>query len=202
MEIKYLGLVPYTDTWKKMQDFTVTREYDTEDQLWIVEHHSVITQGISGKSENILYDSDIPVITSDRGGQATYHGPGQLIIYCLIDLKRLSIGVKKMVSIIESSVIDLLKLYGIQSHLKDGSPGVYVDNAKIAALGLKVKNGRSYHGLSLNVDMDLSPFQQINPCGYQGMKVTQLCDLTDNVVSLSTVADQLSTELLNNVTKN
>jgi lipoate-protein ligase B len=134
------------------------------------------------------------------GGQITYHGPGQLIVYCLIDLKRLGIGVKKMVSLIEISIMDLLTAHSIESHLKDGAPGVYVDGAKIAALGLKVKNGRTYHGLSLNVDMDLSPFRQINPCGYQGLKVTQLSDLTDNI-NLDTIANELSQILANHVTR-
>ncbi len=202
MKIKYLGRKPYLDTWKQMQQFTVKRDQRTEDQLWIVEHHSVITQGITGKDENILSVSDIPIINTDRGGQVTYHGHGQLVIYCLIDIKRINIGVKKIVSIIETSIINLLSIYGVDSHLKEGSPGVYVDNAKIAALGLKVKKGRTYHGLSLNVDMDLSPFQQINPCGYEDMKVTQLCDLTDNTVKLSTVAEQLSKELTKNVSRN
>jgi lipoyl(octanoyl) transferase len=161
-----------------MKVFTAERQGDTDDELWIVEHLPVFTQGISGKAENLLKNSTITVVQSDRGGQITYHGPGQLVIYCLIDLKRLGVSVKKMVSLMEIAIMDLLNFYGIDAHLKQGAHGVYVKDAKIAALGLKVKNGRTYHGLSLNVNMDLSPFSQINPCGYQGLKVTQLIDLT------------------------
>jgi lipoyl(octanoyl) transferase len=183
-----------------MKAFTAKRQVDSEDELWIVEHPAVFTQGISGKAENLLQNSNIPVVQSDRGGQITYHGPGQLLVYCLIDLKRLSIGVKKMVSLIETAIMDLLKLYDIESQLKDGAPGVYVQGAKIAALGLKVKNGATYHGLSLNVDMDLSPFSQINPCGYQGLAVTQLSNLTDNS-QLETVANKLTEILINHVAR-
>lgn len=181
MKILNLGLQDYTQTWEAMKAFTLNRKIDSEDELWIVEHPSTFTQGISGKSKHLLKNTDIPVIISDRGGQITYHGPGQLIVYCLIDLKRLKLGVKKMVSLIESSIIELLESYNISSHTKAGAPGVYVKDAKIAALGLKVKNGKTYHGLSLNVDMELSPFSQINPCGYQGLAVTQMADLTDNI---------------------
>ncbi len=173
MKIINLGLQDYTQTWHAMKNFTQARDANTEDELWIVEHPSVFTQGISGKAEHLLENSNIPVVNTDRGGQITYHGPGQLIVYCLIDLKRLGIGVKKMVSLIEVSIMDLLTKHQIESHTKTGAPGVYVDGAKIAALGLKVKNGRTYHGLSLNVAMELSAFTQINPCGYQGLKVTQ-----------------------------
>ncbi len=202
MKIKQLGKQLYLDTLKDMQAFTSERDENTEDELWVVEHHSVITQGISGKKSNILSNTDIPVIDTDRGGQITYHGPGQIVVYCLIDIRRLKLGIKRMVSIIESSVINLLSLYGIQAHLKKGAPGVYVEGAKIAALGLKVKNGRTYHGMSLNVDMDLSPFQIINPCGYKGLRVTQIVDLTDNNVSLHSVAKQLTKELISNVSGN
>ncbi len=181
MRIVNLGLQDYSQTWEAMKTFTANRQSESEDELWIVEHPSVFTQGISGKSKHLLKSSDIPIVQSDRGGQITYHGPGQLIVYCLIDLKRLKLGVKKMVSLIESSIIELLESYNISSHTKAGAPGVYVKDAKIAALGLKVKNGKTYHGLSLNVDMELSPFSQINPCGYQGLAVTQMADLTDNI---------------------
>ncbi|TEU21967.1 MAG: lipoyl(octanoyl) transferase LipB, partial [Gammaproteobacteria bacterium] len=152
MKIINLGLQDYTQTWDAMKNFTQARNANTKDELWIVEHPSVFTQGISSKAEHLLESSDIPVVNTDRGGQITYHGPGQLIVYCLIDLKRLGVGVKKMVSLIELSIIDLLAKYQIEAHLKEGAPGVYVNGAKIAALGLKVKNGRTYHGLSLNVD--------------------------------------------------
>ena len=200
MKIINLGLQDYTQTWNAMKNFTQARDVNTEDELWIVEHPSVFTQGISGKAEHLLENSNIPVVSTDRGGQITYHGPGQLIVYCLIDLKRLGIGVKKMVSLIELSIMDLLAKHQIESHTKTGAPGVYVDGAKIAALGLKVKNGRTYHGLSLNVAMELSAFAQINPCGYQGLKVTQMCDLTDNI-SLESIANELTQILSNHVTR-
>ncbi|HIC39927.1 MAG TPA: lipoyl(octanoyl) transferase LipB [Piscirickettsiaceae bacterium] len=200
MKIVNLGLQAYSQTWAAMKDFTNARDSHTEDELWIVEHPSVFTQGISSKAEHLLTTSEIPVVDTDRGGQITFHGPGQLIIYCLIDLKRLGIGVKKMVSLIESSIMELLQEYNIESHLKEGAPGVYVDGAKIAALGLKVKKGSTYHGLSLNVDMALSPFEQINPCGYQGLKVTQLSDLKDNI-NIESVADKLIKILIKHVTR-
>ena len=200
MKIINLGMQDYVQTWDAMVSFTQTRDANTENELWIVEHPSVFTQGISGKAEHILESSDIPVVKTDRGGQITYHGPGQLIVYCLIDLKRLGIGVKKMVSLIETSIMDLLTIHGIKSHLKDGAPGVYVEGAKIAALGLKVKNGRTYHGLSLNVSMDLSAFQKINPCGYQGLKVTQMRELTDNIDSDS-ISNELTQILSNHVAR-
>jgi lipoyl(octanoyl) transferase len=200
MKIINLGLQDYTQTWDAMKNFTQVRDVNTEDELWVVEHPSVFTQGISSKAEHLLENSDIPVVSTDRGGQITYHGPGQLIVYCLIDLKRLGIGVKKIVSLIEVSIMDLLAKYQIKSHLKTDAPGVYVDGAKIAALGLKVKNGRTYHGLSLNVAMELSAFAQINPCGYQGLKVTQMCDLTDNI-SLDSIANELTQILSNHVTR-
>ncbi|SMM98780.1 Octanoate-[acyl-carrier-protein]-protein-N-octan oyltransferase [uncultured Candidatus Thioglobus sp.] len=198
MKIINLGLQDYTQTWKAMQAFSAKRQTDSEDQLWIVEHPAVFTQGIASKAEHLLKHSNIPVVDTDRGGQITYHAPGQLIIYCLIDLKRLGIGVKKMVSIIETSIIDLLNTYDIQAELKKAAPGVYVKGAKIAALGLKVKKGRTYHGLSLNIDMDLSPFTQINPCGYQGLKVTQLSELT-NTVNFEKTATALSGFLAQNI---
>ncbi|RUM77976.1 MAG: octanoyltransferase [Candidatus Thioglobus sp.] len=200
MKIINLGLQDYIQTWDAMKAFTQARDIETEDELWVVEHPSVFTQGISGKDEHVLINSEIPIVRTDRGGQITYHGPGQLIVYCLIDLKRLGIGVKKMVSLIELSIMDLLAKHQIESHIKTGAPGVYVDGAKIAALGLKVKNGRTYHGLSLNVAMELSAFAQINPCGYQGLKVTQMCDLTDNI-NLESIANELTQILSNHVTR-
>ncbi|BAS67881.1 lipoyl(octanoyl) transferase LipB [Bathymodiolus septemdierum thioautotrophic gill symbiont] len=201
MQIQRLGLQDYTQTWAAMRSFSAKRQAHTEDELWIVEHPAVFTQGISGKAENLLNDNNIPVVQSDRGGQITYHGPGQLVIYCLIDLRRLGIGVKKMVSLIEDAIMDLLDTHGIDSELREGAHGVYVNGAKIAALGLKVKNGNTYHGLSVNVDMDLSPFLQINPCGYQGLAVTQMADLTDNV-QLEAVGNELTQLLTHYVTRN
>jgi len=194
-------LQKYTSTWEEMVTFTNTRTVDTPDELWLLEHDSVFTQGLTGKSENLLVETDILVIQSDRGGQITYHGPGQLIVYCLIDIKRLGIGVKKMVSLIEQSIIDLLEDYSISSHKISGAPGVYVDGSKIAALGLKVRHGRTYHGLSLNIDMDLSPYKLINPCGFKDLNVTQMSNLTDNTLELSKIKKQLTHHLSNYVSR-
>ncbi|MDC9726281.1 MAG: lipoyl(octanoyl) transferase LipB [Candidatus Thioglobus sp.] len=199
MNIVKLGLKDYSDTWQAMKDFTDARTSTTEDELWIVEHPSVFTQGIAGKAEHELNVKQIPVVKTDRGGQITYHGPGQLVIYCLVDLRRLGLGVKQMVSAIEQSVIELLNHYGVNAHLQQGAPGVYVEHAKIAALGLKVKHGKTYHGLSVNIDMDLTPFEQINPCGYQGLAVTQLSNLADNTPSTDKIAMQLVALLINTI---
>ena len=199
IEIRDKGLQEYSLTWEEMVTFTDTRTVDTPDELWLLEHDSVFTQGLTGKSDNLLVESDISVIQSDRGGQITYHGPGQLIVYCLIDIKRLGIGVKKMVSLIEQSIIDLLKDYSISSHKIRGAPGVYVDGSKIAALGLKVRHGRTYHGLSLNIDMDLSPYKLINPCGFKDLNVTQMSNLTDNTLVISKIKKQLTHHLSNYV---
>jgi len=201
IQIREKGLQDYTSSWKEMISFTNSRTADTPDELWLLEHHSVFTQGLAGKSENLLGETDISVIQSDRGGQITYHGPGQLIVYCLIDIKRLGIGVKKMVSLIEQSIIDLLEDYSISSHKVSGAPGVYVDGSKIAALGLKVKHGRTYHGLSLNIDMDLSPYKLINPCGFKNLNVTQMSNLTDNTLELSAIKSQLTRHLSNYVSR-
>ena len=201
IQIRDKGLQKYTLTWEEMVTFTNTRTVDTPDELWLLEHDSVFTQGLTGKSENLLVETDILVIQSDRGGQITYHGPGQLIVYCLIDIKRLGIGVKKMVSLIEQSIIDLLEDYSISSHKISGAPGVYVDGSKIAALGLKVRHGRTYHGLSLNIDMDLSPYKLINPCGFKDLNVTQMSNLTDNTLELSEIKKQLTRHLSNYVSR-
>ena len=201
IQIRDKGLQKYTLAWEEMVTFTNTRTADTPDELWLLEHDSVFTQGLTGKSENLLVETDILVIQSDRGGQITYHGPGQLIVYCLIDIKRLGIGVKKMVSLIEQSIIDLLEDYSISSHKISGAPGVYVDGSKIAALGLKVRHGRTYHGLSLNIDMDLSPYKLINPCGFKDLNVTQMSNLTDNTLELSKIKKQLTHHLSNYVSR-
>ncbi len=201
IQIREKGLQDYTSSWKEMISFTNSRTADTPDELWLLEHHSVFTQGLAGKSENLLGETDISVIQSDRGGQITYHGPGQLIVYCLIDIKRLGIGVKKMVSLIEQSIIDLLEDYSILSHKVSGAPGVYVDGSKIAALGLKVRHGRTYHGLSLNIDMDLSPYKLINPCGFKDLNITQMSNLTDNTLDLSKIKKQLTSHLSNYVSR-
>lgn len=177
MIVKDLGLVDYQQTCEAMQIFTAQRDENTEDELWLVEHPAVFTQGLNGKDEHVLNAGSIPVVQTDRGGQITYHGPGQLIAYTLIDLKRKKIGVREMVSHLENSVISLLEKQGVTAQSRSDAPGVYVDERKIAALGLRVKRGCCYHGLSLNIDMDLSPFLDINPCGYQGMEVIDLKSL-------------------------
>jgi len=181
--VRDLGLQEYLPVWQAMQDFTAKRDETTPDELWCLEHPPVFTMGLNGKDEHLLNIKNIPVINIDRGGQVTYHGPGQLVIYTLIDLARLNIGVKDLVNSIEKSIIALLKKYDINALGKKGAPGVYVEEKKIAALGLRIKRNKSYHGLSLNINMDLSPFQQINPCGYAGMTVTQLKNLKDDIDS-------------------
>lgn len=177
IETKYLGRVEYTPTWRAMQAFTATRDDATPDELWVLEHPPVFTLGQAGKPEHLLRTTDIPLIPIDRGGQITYHGPGQVVIYVLVDLKRRGYGVKELVVRMEQAVIDLLAQSGVSAERLPGAPGVYVGGAKIAALGLRIKQGRSYHGLALNVDMDLSPYGLINPCGYAGMAVTQTRNL-------------------------
>ena len=175
--VKYLGMSDYQKTWDAMKDFTNRRNSETRDELWIAEHAPVFTQGLNGRAEHLLDPGDIPVVQIDRGGQVTYHGPGQLVLYCLLDITRLGLGVKGLVTRIEKSVIDLLERYQVTAHGQKGAPGVYVGRAKIAALGLRIRKGCCYHGLSLNIDMDLEPFTRINPCGYAGLAVTQLRDL-------------------------
>lgn len=174
MIFRDLGSCDYTPVWRAMQQFTATRTAHNPDELWRVEHPAVFTQGLNGKSVHVLSAGDIPVIPVDRGGQVTYHGPGQLVMYLLIDLNRRGIGVRDLVSLMEQSVVSLLAGYGIDANARANAPGVYIGAAKVAALGLRVRGGCSYHGLSLNVDMDLTPFARIHPCGYQGMAVTQL----------------------------
>lgn len=193
--VKRLGRVDYEPTFQAMQVFTASRTAETPDELWIVEHPPVYTLGQAGKPEHILEDVGIPVIKIDRGGQVTYHGPGQVVIYLLLDLQRLKIKVRELVTAIEQGVIDFLAAHGVAAVRRDGAPGVYVGDAKIAALGLKIKNGCSYHGLSLNVDMDLYPFTAINPCGYAGLKVTQTRDLGIPLTAQE-AGEQLSLHLL------
>jgi lipoyl(octanoyl) transferase len=201
IKVQSKGLQDYLITWEEMKSFTENRDSDTLDELWTLEHNSVFTQGLSGKSKHLLKETQIPIIQSDRGGQITYHAPGQLIIYCLIDIKRLGIGIKKIVSMIEQSLIELLSSYEITAHTLKGAPGVYVNDSKIAALGLKVKHGRTYHGLSLNIDMDLSPYTLINPCGYSDLKVTQMRNLTNNILNISDIKHELSEHLIDSVEK-
>ena len=200
LHVRRLGFVPYEPTWHAMRDQTLARVGDAAtaapDELWLVEHAPVFTQGQAGKPEHLLHDIGVPVVPIDRGGQITYHGPGQVVVYLLIDLQRRHIKVRELVSKIEQAVIDCLAAYGISAARREGAPGVYVGDAKIAALGLRIRNGCSYHGVSLNVDMDLTPFSAINPCGYAGMAVTQLHDLGVNV-SVSDAGEDLLRHLQN-----
>jgi lipoyl(octanoyl) transferase len=191
---RQLGLVDYAPTLQAMKDLTDTREPGDLDQLWLLQHPRVFTQGQAGKAEHVLTPGDIPVIQVDRGGQVTYHGPGQWVLYLMIDLRQRSWGVRDLVNMIERSIVLLLAEYGIDATPKPKAPGVYVAGAKIASLGLRVRRGCSYHGLSLNVDMDLEPFQRINPCGYQGLEVTSMASLLPaGTVDLDAVGRRLIT---------
>ncbi len=174
--VRHLGRVEYAPTWRAMQEFTAQRTADTPDEIWLLEHPPVYTQGQAGKAEHLIAATDIPVVPIDRGGQITYHGPGQVVAYVLVDLRRRGYGIRELVTRLEQAVIDLLAAHGVTAARLAGAPGVYVDGAKIAALGLRVRHGCTYHGLALNVDMDLRPFAAINPCGYAGMRVTQCRD--------------------------
>lgn len=176
LKIKHLPLSDYESIYHQMKAFTEKRDETTPDELWVLEHKSVFTQGQAGKAEHILSQSNIPIVQSDRGGQVTYHGPGQVIIYFLIALKRYGLGIRSLVCLIEQSLIECLAQYDITATGDKNAPGVYVDGKKIASVGLRIKKGCAYHGLALNVDMDLSPFSLINPCGYQGLKMVQIKD--------------------------
>ena len=193
--IRQLGLSDYETTWQAMQEFTRSREPETPDEIWVLQHPPVFTLGTNGKPEHILNAGDIPIVNIDRGGQVTYHGPGQLVIYLLLNLHRRKLGIRKLVTLIEESIIELLSHYDIKADSDPNAPGVYVKGKKIAALGLRVSRGCTTHGLSLNIDMDLSPFNRINPCGYQGLEIIQCKDL-GVYQSLNEVADQLTTLLL------
>jgi len=170
--VKDLGVRPYDEIWQQMKRFTDERNESTPDELWLVQHPGVYTLGQTGKQEHVLDAGNIPVLKTDRGGQVTYHGPGQLVCYLLLDIRRLGIGVRDLVTAIEASVIQLLARHNVDASSKPDAPGVYVEGKKVAALGLRIRKGRSYHGLSLNVDMDLAPFSNIDPCGYPGLEVT------------------------------
>jgi len=176
LSIRQLGQQDYQATWTSMKEFCLKRTADSDDEVWFVEHPPVFTQGISGKPEHILRSSEIPIVETDRGGQVTYHGPGQLVMYVLFDLRRLGIGVRALVDVLENITIAGLKKYGLKAVARKEAPGVYLNDKKIASLGLRVKKGCSYHGLSINIDMDLTPFSFINPCGYEGLEVTQLAE--------------------------
>ncbi len=201
MKVRQLGQQEYSQVWQAMRTFTEQRTHTTMDEIWLVEHPAVFTQGQAGKAEHILTTGDIPVVQSDRGGQVTYHGPGQIVTYLLLDIKRRGIKVRPLVTLLEHTVIELLANYGISAVSRPDAPGVYVDHKKIAALGLRVRRNGCYHGLSLNVDMDLAPFQQINPCGYQDLKVTQLSAFIDQKIDLKKVEQQLTELLLKNLDK-
>jgi lipoyl(octanoyl) transferase len=196
--VRNLGRVEYEPIWRAMQAFTAQRTPTTPDELWLLEHPPVYTQGQAGKPEHLIAATDIPVIPIDRGGQITYHGPGQIVAYVLVDLRRRGYGIRELVTRMEQAVIDVLAAQGISAARMAGAPGVYVDGAKIAALGLRVKHGCTYHGLALNVAMDLSPFGAINPCGYAGMRVTQCRDLGVKG-SLNTLGQALTQDLLNSI---
>ena len=196
LRVRELGRLPYQPAWQAMQRFTNERGPDTPDEIWLLEHEPVFTQGQAGKAEHVLMPGDIPVVQADRGGQVTYHGPGQLIAYLLLDVRRSGLGVRELVSRMEASLVALLGEYGIAAYAKPDAPGVYVGAAKIASLGLRIRNGRSFHGLALNVDMDLAPFARINPCGYAGMAMTQLKDLATGPIELAEVRAALVRQLV------
>ena len=178
--VRHLGLVEYQPTFEAMQAFTAGRTAETPDELWVLQHPPVFTQGLAGKPEHILQLTPIPIVQTDRGGQVTYHGPGQLVVYLLLQLDRYDTSIRALVRAIEQAVIDLLAEYGINAYGKVDAPGVYVDEAKVASIGLRVKHGCTYHGVSLNIDMDMAPFNWINPCGYANMRMTQLRELGVN----------------------
>ena len=195
MKIVEWGLTEYSRTFEAMKAFNDARNEETEDELWLVEHLPVFTQGLAGKPEHLLIRDDIPVVQIDRGGQITYHGPGQLVVYTMIDFKRRKTGVRTIVSALENSIIATLAEYGISAAADPKRPGVYVDGRKIASLGLRIKNGSVYHGLALNVDMDLAPFTHINPCGYAGLEMTQIADWVQPPPALAEVAEKLTRHL-------
>lgn len=200
--IQHLGRVPYEPTWRAMQKFTDEREPSTPDEIWFVEHPPVFTLGLNGKREHLLAPGDIPVVQIDRGGQVTYHGPGQLVVYPLIDLRRRSLGVRELVVALENAVIDYVAEWGVSARGRREAPGVYVDGAKLASVGLRIRRGSSYHGLALNVSLDLAPFERINVCGHPGLTVTRLADHVAHLArigsdaAMKTAADGLTAHLL------
>ena len=193
--VRHLGLADYLPTLEAMRRFTAERDESTPDEIWLLQHPRVFTQGQAGKAEHLLAPGDIPVIQVERGGQVTYHGPGQLVAYLMLDLRRKKLGVRELVTAMEQALVDVLAGYGIEAAPKADAPGVYVAGDKIASLGLRVRNGCSFHGLALNVDMDMAPFQRINPCGYAGLKMVQLKDLLEAPPSLDEVAQRLEPAL-------
>jgi lipoyl(octanoyl) transferase len=194
--VRNLGLVDYESCYRQMLDFTASRTAETPDEVWLLQHPPVFTQGQAGKAEHLLMPGDIPVIQSDRGGQVTYHGPGQLVVYLLLDIKRLGMGPRLLVTLIENAIIATLAHWDVASAAKPDAPGVYVNGRKIASLGLRIRNGKTFHGLALNVDMNMEPFLRINPCGYAGLEMTQVCREVATPVSFDQVADELHKQLL------
>lgn len=194
--VRNLGLQSYEPTHALMQSFTQHRGDETVDELWCLQHPKVFTQGQAGKAEHLLSTGDIPVVQTDRGGQVTYHGPGQLVCYLMIDIKRRDMGPRQLVSAIEQAIVDTLAEYEIVAAPKADAPGVYVNDAKIASLGLRIKQGRSFHGLSLNIDMDMMPFSRINPCGYAGMAMSQMRDLLTHLPSIDDIQQHLVDQLV------
>ncbi|WP_151839050.1 lipoyl(octanoyl) transferase LipB [Acinetobacter ursingii] len=194
---QYQNLTPYADRFQEMKNLTEQRDENTPDQLWILQHPDVLTQGQAGKPEHILIPTDIPVVQSDRGGQVTWHGPGQMVIYFMFDLNRLKWNVRTLVSLAEQLMIDLLNKYAIKAYAKPDAPGVYVDERKIGSLGFKIRRGRSYHGLALNIDCDLTGFQTINPCGYAGLEMVRLSDLVQDYPTFEQLASDV-VEYFNN----
>ncbi|MDM1246806.1 lipoyl(octanoyl) transferase LipB [Acinetobacter sp. R933-2] len=189
---QYTDLTPYSDRFQEMKTYTEQRDENSLDQLWILQHPDVLTQGQAGKPEHILIPSHIPVVQSDRGGQVTWHGPGQMVIYFMFDLNRLKWNVRTLVSYAENLMIDLLKKYGVQAYAKPDAPGVYVDERKIGSLGFKIRKGRSYHGLALNIDCNLDGFHTINPCGYAGLEMVRICDLVENYPNFNQLAQDVT----------
>jgi lipoyl(octanoyl) transferase len=192
--IRWLGSVQYEPTWRAMQAFTEQRDAQTRDEIWLLEHPPVFTQGMNGKAEHVLAAGDIPVVDIDRGGQVTYHGPGQLVAYPLLDLRRLNIGVRELVISLENAIVETVAQWGIVAAGKRDAPGVYVAGRKLASIGLRIRRGCSYHGLALNVAMNLEPFQRINPCGFAGLQVTQVSEL-GGPSDVRIVADALGAQL-------
>lgn len=200
--VRHLGVVDYLPAWQAMQDFTNSRDSETPDELWLLQHPPVFTQGQAGKAEHLLNPGDIPVVQADRGGQVTYHGPGQLVAYLLVDLRRRKLGVRELVTVMERALVQVLAELDIDASPRADAPGVYVHDergrpgAKIAQLGLRVRRGCSFHGLSLNVDMDMEPFQRINPCGYVDMAVTSIARQTGTEPGFDSIADRVSQQLI------
>lgn len=197
IELHRLGRRPYEPVWQAMRALTDERDADTPDQFWLVEHDPVFTQGQAGKPEHLLMPGDIPVVQTDRGGQVTYHGPGQVVLYPLIDVRRAGLGVRELVSALENAVIAMLAEHGVAARARPDAPGVYVEQAgggeaKIASLGLRIRRGGSFHGVALNIDGDLSPFSRINPCGYAGMAMTRLADLVDGCPGVEAAGERLA----------